>query len=633
MKKLFGVLTILMIASLVLMGCSNMLGGGGTGRVVASDNDRAVAVGNVKFGPSERTNASGPGKITSNAHSADYPGIFFFWDSKQKDDGLLKVEAAYFDHFDDFVLTVKDSSVYIDFLIILQEDQKQTEDGYYTFIIPRDLINDKNINMVWVDKFVENRNTYIIDRPPPKPTESGVVQFQKVVKTVYGEEIPYDDWKDEADGFTFQIWDGETLLVDDLHPDVNGWVRYEGEEIDPNKTYTIKEILSEEAAAKYGNQTGELKITQSELINFTILSGWSTPEGEVDDWFYNAEALEQKIAWGEALKNAEDGELYDLMMGIKDGENQAQWVWDIPDPISTGVTGSSIIINVEEFYIQDGWAIPDSIPFYFACDNAAVVYVNGSWAGCTWEAFGGMAGEGQSSYHFATLNSETFDGDKWCRMYSADIAKLLHVGKNTITIYAANSQQFIGSGHPSEGNYDTTNNPAGLIFACSFDVANNGGNQFVNEEKEFYGFWAAIHLDFSGSSWNPSSDGTATVTDGTPGQTNGQGWGFTYFRVDELSKYDPLEFYLKQNGNTPGKVILSVNANNEIVITIEGITLKSGNEVIKVMVTNNEQWLKTHNQGDYTFKAKAPAKNAEGQYVITIPKKTFNLADFVKVYS
>ncbi|MCL2643639.1 MAG: hypothetical protein FWD52_09085 [Candidatus Bathyarchaeota archaeon] len=40
-------------------------------------------------------------KISSNAHSADYTGLYFYWDDKQKDDGVLLVAERVFDLFQD----------------------------------------------------------------------------------------------------------------------------------------------------------------------------------------------------------------------------------------------------------------------------------------------------------------------------------------------------------------------------------------------------------------------------------------------------------------------------------------------------------------------------------------------------
>jgi len=115
--------------------------------------DKTVSVDIDAVQNNTRKNASGA-KITSNAHSADFPGIYFIWDVKQKDHGYLKVASWVFDTYESFVLTSKESNTYWDFLIELQAGQQMTADGGYVFYIPK-VYNNKNINMVFVSEFVE----------------------------------------------------------------------------------------------------------------------------------------------------------------------------------------------------------------------------------------------------------------------------------------------------------------------------------------------------------------------------------------------------------------------------------------------------------------------------------------------
>lgn len=122
------------------------------GIVWNGEPDKAVAV-NIQEVVSPRTNASGI-KIPSNAHSADFPGLYFIWSSKQKDNGYLKVAAWVFDKYESFVLTSKESNTYWDFLIAVQPDQQKTGDDCYVFFIPK-VYNNKNINMVFLSEFTE----------------------------------------------------------------------------------------------------------------------------------------------------------------------------------------------------------------------------------------------------------------------------------------------------------------------------------------------------------------------------------------------------------------------------------------------------------------------------------------------
>ena len=139
------------------------------GIVWNGDKDKAVAV-NIGSEPNDtRKNASGP-KITSNAHSADFPGIYFIWDSKQKDNGYLKVAAEIFDTYESFTLTSKESNKYFDFVIAVQPGQEPTTDDCYVFFIPK-ANNNKNINMVFIG---EGKLKF---RDEPAPIEVNVTFF------------------------------------------------------------------------------------------------------------------------------------------------------------------------------------------------------------------------------------------------------------------------------------------------------------------------------------------------------------------------------------------------------------------------------------------------------------------------
>jgi len=112
-----------------------------------------------------RNNATGD-KITSNAHSADFPGLYFYWNDKQKDNGVLLVEEWVFDLFVDgkFILTAKNSNNYWGYKIT--PDAGQLIGGVYAYGISKQIkYNEtdnkgklvaktddlKNINMVFID--------------------------------------------------------------------------------------------------------------------------------------------------------------------------------------------------------------------------------------------------------------------------------------------------------------------------------------------------------------------------------------------------------------------------------------------------------------------------------------------------
>ncbi|MCL1982405.1 MAG: hypothetical protein FWG53_04840, partial [Clostridiales bacterium] len=112
---------------------------------------------------SKKTDASGD-KIPSNAHSGDYPGIYFYWNDKQKDDGILKVDPALFDLFKDgkFYITAKNSNAYWDYWISPDDPKAAvTSEGYLLYQIPRYFMYSdknnkitkdelKNINMIFI---------------------------------------------------------------------------------------------------------------------------------------------------------------------------------------------------------------------------------------------------------------------------------------------------------------------------------------------------------------------------------------------------------------------------------------------------------------------------------------------------
>ncbi|MDR2862038.1 MAG: hypothetical protein LBV07_05775 [Syntrophobacterales bacterium] len=161
MKKFFAIPLAALIALAVALPVFAAKGQAGTVQWYgASDKNMAVQIKETQN--NTRKNASGP-KITSNAHSKDFPGLYFIWNAKQKDSGYLKVRASVFDQYERFSLTVKEANRYWDFTIAPQRNQRMTKDGCYVFHIPK-VSNNKNINMVFVSDFVEKRKM----GPPPK---------------------------------------------------------------------------------------------------------------------------------------------------------------------------------------------------------------------------------------------------------------------------------------------------------------------------------------------------------------------------------------------------------------------------------------------------------------------------------
>ena len=181
-------------------------------------------------------------------------------------------------------------------------------------------------------------------------------------------------------------------------------------------------------------------------------------------------------------------------------------------------------------------------------------------------------------------------------------------------------------GWAASGDLAFTATAQGPVWVGGIDTIDNAATDVYG------GLWAAVHLDVNGSDCdNDSGTNTVTMTGGTQYST-GQGWGFTYFSIDGLSWSTPVEFDIVGNGVVYGKATVSLSPSNDLIITIEGVSIKGGNESIKVMVTANESWLKKNNQGSYKFKSSGLDWEVdEYLYVVTIPLSYFgiNIADFI----
>ncbi len=113
------------------------------------DADKVLAVEVEANANTTRGDASGA-KITSNAHSGDFPGIYFMFDKKQKDRGFLKVAAEVLRKFESFTVTTKEGSAYTDYLIAPESGQRKTSDDCYVFLLDN-VASAKKINMVFID--------------------------------------------------------------------------------------------------------------------------------------------------------------------------------------------------------------------------------------------------------------------------------------------------------------------------------------------------------------------------------------------------------------------------------------------------------------------------------------------------
>ena len=368
----------------------------------ASDIAKAVDVPAVA---SDRKNASGI-KITSNAHSADFPGIYFIWDSKQKDHGYLKVAASVFEVYNGFILTAKMTNEYWDFKITVQPGQELTSDGCYVYYIPKLLEKDSkgklfNINMVFIGGWDIIATPVIPDHPIIK--KDGCID-------------------------TYFIMSGATHGTAVVDPS-NSWT---GE----NNMYSphIKAVWSSTIRSKY-----------------------------TTDW----DAM-MAISFSETIKD-------------KVVTTSPQWVWDRQDSWDTGFSGSNIVkYIVKNFDVELDKIVEDVIPFYFACDNAAVVFVNGQKAAWTTAALDGFYVP-EFGEEFTDFSATGFNGEPWMHLYKFDLLPFLRNGANEIIILAANSDE-------NNGRWNVDNNPAGLIYASKFNVSHCPVEQPVIVELNFFGY-------------------------------------------------------------------------------------------------------------------------------------------------
>ena len=137
----------------------------------------------------------------------------------------------------------------------------------------------------------------------------------------------------------------------------------------------------------------------------------------------------------------------------------AEWIWDVEDTYVYGVSGSKYEISFDVTVTDDV-----TVPFSFASDNAAIVYVNGFVAGYTRTALRDSIGIGApyDPNAFGDFVYDLFDGGwdtGWVHSYTIPVA--LKEGVNTIIVQAANSRQ---TDDGPNASYNVTNNPCGLIF-------------------------------------------------------------------------------------------------------------------------------------------------------------------------
>lgn len=220
---------------------------------------------------SNKNNASGEVKITSNSHSAKFPDVFFRWDNKQRDDGFLKIDPKFFETYEGFTITKKVSNTYWDYLITLTYNDEgevvnklyDGKDGqYYIFWIPKGKANwkwinlgpnksilrlvdgpkngcGKNINMVFLWNFLEKNDDITIITDDPVETKKFVIEFTKVVVDDKGNDVPLANWIADRNKFEFTLLGYDKPLT--ASPDVDGVVRFE---VSREGSFSVEEKIS-----------------------------------------------------------------------------------------------------------------------------------------------------------------------------------------------------------------------------------------------------------------------------------------------------------------------------------------------------------------------------------------------------
>ena len=194
---------VLIIAVLLLAGCDGYFE---QTPEIDNENTETVEMGQIVWnGDSDielafavdaqlnttRNEASGI-KITSNASSDEFPGIYFIWDSQQNYIGYLKAAADVFNAYESFIITAKVANEYWDFLITPAEEQQLTEDGCYVFLIQTD--NNKNINMVFIDEWTVKEP----DVTPPEENDNDCDNTGTFWRASFGgalQGLPFDRYR------------------------------------------------------------------------------------------------------------------------------------------------------------------------------------------------------------------------------------------------------------------------------------------------------------------------------------------------------------------------------------------------------------------------------------------------------
>lgn len=469
MKKWFYYLAVLMSVAITLSACETApvpedfnpqaeTQGHNNDRMKFNSSDRKVAV-DVDGKKSDRKNASGP-KITSNSHCNDFPGLLFIWDKKHKDCGYLKVQSGVFDKYESFTLTTKESNKYYDFEIELQKNQRKTSDNCYVFFVEMNKCHGKGkINMVFISKFCEKKDKCCdcdcekcragkcggkcggdrdkdcdrdrdCDKDRDRDCDRDKNHHGKDCDKGHGKDCDRDR---DCDKGRDKDCDRDRDCDKDRDCKCTCGCGCDDEEepvtppVEPEPTDYVVALLS-------GRDFG------------TPVTSTNVDAGNISFQNYWDEGIGRSYYAFDAIATAADRE-------------PAVWAWDVANSLATGQTGDTV--EYELTFEIKGDVITDQ-QLVFAGDNAVAVWINGELAGST-------------SATYLVGDEVTTGNAYWDSVYVGSpkvLPALFHLGTNTVKIVARNAANATlypnadpYNTDPAKGEYDTTNNAAGILFA------------------------------------------------------------------------------------------------------------------------------------------------------------------------
>jgi len=190
------------------------------------------------------------------------------------------------------------------------------------------------------------------------------------------------------------------------------------------------------------------------------------------------------------------------------------------------------------------------------------------------------------------------------------------------------------------GSFVTTNE-AGKI---SFTVSGSRKGSLDTGKGYYYDFWAAISITADGSGGeygryqrnSSSTSSSVTMPEASnryilPSASSRNTSQSYYIKVEGDLITQPAQFVVaNRNGRAIGRCSISVADDGQLVININGLSIRDGNDSLKIMVSNDETWFTTRQSGAYPFVVSGSTYvKAENEYEVSFDAQlfqdTFNL--------